>query len=133
MTVECLQILVYRMTLQYTPLFQLGTHCAFYGDPAYPLRVHLQGPFKNGVLTQPTKDFNHLISAVRTSVEWLFSDIIGYFKHLDFKKNLKIGLSSIGKMYFVAALLRNAHTCLYGNTTSDFFELDPPDIHDYLS
>ena len=39
------------------------------------------------------------MSAVRSSVEWLFGDVINYFKSLDFKKNLKIGLSSVGKMY----------------------------------
>ena len=37
------------------------------------------------------------------------------------KKDLKIGLSSVGKMYVVSALLRNALTCLYGNQTSSFF------------
>mgnify|MGYP001800002814 CR=1 FL=1 len=31
----------------------------------------------------------------------------------DFKKNLKIGLNSVGKMYVVCAILRNALTCLY--------------------
>ena len=45
------------------------------------------------------KAYNASMSAVRSSVEWLFGDIINYFKSLDFKKNLKIGLSSVGKMY----------------------------------
>lgn len=51
------------------------------------------------------KAYNTAMSAVRSSVEWLFGDIINYFKFLDFKKSLKIGLSSIGKMYIVSALL----------------------------
>ena len=55
------------------------------------------------------------------SVEWLFGDILNYFKLLDFKKNLKVGLSNIGKTYVVCALMRNALTCPYGNQTSDFF------------
>ena len=55
MTMECLQILVYTLCI--------------YGDPAYCLRVHLQGLFKNGVLTQPMKNFNQSMSVVRTSVE----------------------------------------------------------------
>ena len=58
------------------------------------------------------------MSAVCASVEWLFSDIVYYFKFLDFKKNLKIGLSQVGKMYIVCAILRNALTCLYSNTTN---------------
>ena len=45
---------------------------------------------------------------------------------MDFKKNLKIGLSAVGTMYIVSAILRNALTCLYANPTSDFFHLDPP-------
>ena len=37
------------------------------------------------------------------------------------------------KCIFVCALLRNALTCLYGNTTSDFFQLDPPSLEDYFA
>jgi len=77
-------------------------------------------------------DFNKSMSAVRESVEWLFNDIATYFKFIDFKKNLKIGLSSVGQMYVVCALLRNALTCLYGNQTSTFFELDPPSLQEYF-
>ena len=61
-------------------------------------------------------------------MELLFGDIINYFCFLDFKNNLKIGLSQIGKMYIVSALLKNALTCLYGNTTSQYFELDAPTL-----
>lgn len=77
--------------------------------------------------------FNKGMSEVRVSVEWLFGDIANYFKFMDFKKNLKIGLSSVGKLYIVSALLRNALTCLYGNQTSNYFKLDAPHIRDYFS
>jgi hypothetical protein len=83
-------------------------------------------------LTPEMEEFNKSMSSVRVAVEWIFGDIINYFKFLDFKKNLKIGLSQIGKMYIVGALLRNALTCLYGNTTSKFFELDPPTLEEYF-
>ena len=59
-------------------------------------------------------------------MEWLFGDIINYFCFLDFKNNLKIGLSQIGKMYIVCALLRNALTWLYGNTTSQYLPVVGP-------
>ena len=79
-------------------------------------------------------DFNQSMSSVRESVEWLFNDVTNYLKFLDFKKkNLKIGLSSVGKMYVISALLRNALTCLYGNQTSSFFQLEPPSLEDYFS
>ena len=104
-----------------------------YGDPAYPLRVRLQGPFKNAYLTPQMQQFNKSMSEVRISVEWLFNDIINYLKFMDFKKNLKVGLSSVGKMYIVSGLLRNALTCLYGNSTSKFFDIQPPSLEDYFA
>lgn len=110
-----------------------GQEMCIYGDPAYPLRVNLMAPFKGAALTPQMEAFNDSMSNVRTSVEWLFGDIVQYFKFMDFKKNLKIGLSSIGKLYVVCALLRNALTCLYGNSTSSFFELDPPTLEEYFA
>ena len=103
-----------------------------YGDPAYPLRIHLQAPFRVGVLTRQMEIFKEKMSAVRASVEWLFADIINYFKFLDFKKNFRIGLSQIGKMYIVCAILRNALTCLYSNTTAEYFGFDPASLQDYF-
>lgn len=61
-----------------------GLPLCVYGDPAYPIRAHLQRPFKGGVLTPAQQDFNTSMSTVRSSVEWLFGDIVNYFKFLDF-------------------------------------------------
>ena len=120
------------------PLLQQYSHdtngrpLCIYGDPAYPLRIHLQAPFKGARLTQDQKDFNQAMSKVRVCVEWVFGDITNYFAFLDYKKNLKVGLSSVGKMYVTCGLLQNARTCLYKNTTSIFFYIDPPSLDDYL-
>ena len=103
-----------------------------YGDPAYPLRIHLQAPFWHAALTPQMQLFNSSMSAVQTSVEWLFGDILNFFKFLDFKKNLKIGLTAVGKMYTVCAILRKALSRLYGNQTSNFFNLDPPTLQEYF-
>lgn len=81
--------------------------CVFV-DPVYPLQVHLQAPFRHGILTPMMEEYNAKINSVRVSVEWLFGNIINDFKFLDFKKNLKIGMSSVGKMYLVCALPHNA-------------------------
>ena len=70
------------------------------------------------------------MSEVRVSVEWLFGQITNYFKFIDFKKFQKIGLSPVGKIYIVCALLQNAHTCLYGNMVSEYFEIDPPSLQE---
>ncbi|XP_046863425.1 uncharacterized protein LOC124457185 [Xenia sp. Carnegie-2017] len=109
-----------------------GRPLCIYGDPAYPQRIHLQAPFRHGVITDRMKEFNKQMSSVRVSVEWLFGDVINSFRFMDFKKNLKIGLSSVGKAYIVCALLRNSLTCMYGNITSKFFQLDPPALENYF-
>jgi len=109
-----------------------GQPLCIYGDPAYPLRIHLQGPYKGGQLTFDQEEFNSSMSKVREAVEWVFSDIVTYFAFLDFKKNLKIGLSPIGAIYSVCALLRNARTCIYGSTTSTYFDVQPPTLDDYF-
>ena len=110
-----------------------GEAMCLYGDPAYPHRIHLQGPFKEQQLTPAKEDFNSAMSSVRSSVEWVFGDVIGSFKCLDFKKNLRIGLSPDGKHYIVSALLRNALTCLYGNNTGAYFGVEPPSLEEYFS
>ena len=103
-----------------------------YGDLAYPLGVHLQAPFRNVEITPELQEFNREMSLVRVSVEWMFGNITNYFSFVDFKRQMKLHLSPVGKIYFVAALLQNAHTCLYGNLVSDFFDLQPPSVHEYF-
>ena len=76
--------------------------------------------------------FNKSMSKVRVSVEFLFGDIINNFKFMDFKKDLKVGLSAVGKMSIVSGILQNCLTCMYGNLTSTYFEVDPPTIQEYL-
>ena len=111
-----------------------GQPLCIYGDPAYPHRVHLQCPFaRRAVLSPEEQAFNQSMSQVRVSVEWVFGDIVNYFKFTDFKKDLKIGLSAVGKFYIVCALLRNAMTCLYGNSTSKFFDVQPPALDRYFN
>ena len=110
-----------------------GQPLCIHGDLAYPLRIHLQGPYKGGQLTVDQEEFNSSMSKVREAVEWVFSDIVTYFAFLDFKKNLMIGLSPVGViMYSVCALLRNARTCLHGSSTSTYFDVQPPTLDDYF-
>ena len=35
-------------------------------------------------------------------------------------------------MYATCALLHNARVCCYGFTTSDYFDVSPPEIGDYF-
>ena len=118
--------------LQQHAIGQDGSLLCIYGDPAYPLRPQLQKPFGGARLTPLQHQWNQAMSSVRISVEWVFGDIINYFKFLDFRKNLKIQLSAVGKMYIVCTLLQNARSCFYGSTTSEFFDCEPPAIAEYF-
>lgn len=45
-----------------------GQPMCLYGDPAYPLRVQLQGPFIFGFLTDEMEAYNTAMSTVRSFV-----------------------------------------------------------------
>jgi hypothetical protein len=51
---------------------------------------------------------------------------------MDYSRNLKILRQPVALFYFVAVLLVNCRTCLYGNQTSEYFRLVPPVLGDYL-
>ena len=63
-----------------------GRPLCIYGDPAYPLRVNLQSPLRNAVLTAQMEIYSEAMCFVWSYVEWLFGDIVNYFKFLDFKR-----------------------------------------------
>ena len=75
---------------------------------------------------------NDSMRAVFVYLERLFSDIINILKFLDFKKDLRIGLSQVGKIYIVRTLLSNALTFLCSNSTAEYFALEPPTFNRYL-
>ena len=102
------------------------TPLCLYGDPAYPLGIHLQAPFRNVHTTPQMARFNERMSDVRVAVEWMFGCVSNYYKFIEFQKQLQIGLSPVGKLYLVCGILQNAHTCLHGNIVSDYFGVDHP-------
>lgn len=110
-----------------------GDPYCLYGDPAYPLRPQLLGPFKGGMLTAEEADFNKRMSVTRVAVEWGFGKITQLFAFVDFKKNQKIFLQPLAKQFKVAVILANCHTCIYGSQTSTFFEVSPPSLEEYLT
>ena len=56
--------------------FYNGEPLCLHGDPAYPLGIHLQGPFRGNNLTPQMKLYNKSMSEVRGAVELLFGNII---------------------------------------------------------
>ena len=56
-----------------------GREMCLYSDLAYPLRIHLQAPFRVGVLTRQMEIFNEKMSEGRASVEWTDSTISNFY------------------------------------------------------
>ena len=111
----------------------MQTEGYIYGDSAYPLNRFVMTPYKGANVTDEQHNFNKVMSSHRICVEWGFADIIKTFAFLDFKKNLKLHLQPLGKLYKVAVVLMNYRCCLHGNQTSQFFGVNPPTIDEYLS
>ncbi|XP_049526023.1 uncharacterized protein LOC125946571 [Dermacentor silvarum] len=109
-----------------------GEDFVIYGDPAYPLRPLLMKPYGGARLTSMEEQFNAAMSAVRQCVEWGFAKIILQFAFVDFKKNQKLFLQAVPRMYRVSVLFSNCHTCMYGSQVSSYFGLEPPCRFDYL-
>ena len=78
-------------------------------------------------------NYKKAMSEVRVTVEWLFGNIKNYFKFIDFKKEMKLCLILVGKVYVVCVLLQNAHTYLYGNQVSTFFGMESLSLQEYFS
>ena len=109
----------------------LAGPCVYKETRPTPIESIYKESYKHAVLTPLQEALNTSMGGVCESVEWLFRDIVEYFKFIDFKKNLKIRLNSVGKYYVVCAIFRNALACLYGNHTSTFFDLEPPTLQEY--
>lgn len=116
-------------------LDQLHLYCnpyCIYGDEGYPLKKQLIRPYSSTTLSEAQTNFNREMSRVRQCVEWSFGKLVQQFAFLDFKKNQKLYLQPVGKYYIVATLLTNAHTCLYGCSTSTFFDVESPSLLEYF-
>ena len=49
-----------------------GSPLGIFGDPAYPVRTHIQASYKHNNLSDAEKDFNKTMSSARVSVKWVF-------------------------------------------------------------
>ena len=60
-------------------------------------------------------------------IEMPYSKTLANSKILSRHQGLKIQASFVAKEYFVAVLLNNAHTCIYGTSNvSEYFDVIPP-------
>jgi hypothetical protein len=106
-----------------------------YADAGYAVYPNLIVPFKKteGQLTPGERAFNIQMASVRISVEWMFGRVTQLWRFLDHHADLMVFKSSLSTFYRVTVLLTNIRTILDdGNIASDYFELGPPSLDEYL-
>ena len=102
-----------------------------YGDAAYPIMSHVTRGFLGANLNDAQKMYNKRLASVRVSVEWTFGKIVNTNSFVG-DRNLEIRNQPVAKFYLVAALLCNAHTCMYGSQTGTAFDMAAPTLEEYF-
>jgi hypothetical protein len=110
----------------------VGRNFRLYGDPAYTLSKFLITPYRKAT-DRDEINFNQTLASVRIAVEWSFGKVVQLFGFNDYRKNLKIDLQPVAKMYIVSVILTNFHTCLYQSQIGTKFGLIAPTLEEYLS
>ncbi|KAH9182794.1 hypothetical protein AeNC1_015231 [Aphanomyces euteiches] len=105
-----------------------------YGDPAYGCSECISSPSPHATPGTAQAHFNAAMSSVRESVEWSFNLVKSKWAFVNWDKKMKVRASPIGKMWLVATLLTNCHTCLqqHDNQISMYFGVDAPLLAEYL-
>lgn len=105
--------------------------CRLYADAAYAPFEFLCRAHRMPRIEQE-RDENRVMSTARVTIEWAFGQVVDVFAFCDFKKNFKLQLQPVGKLYPVAVFLTNVRTCLYGSNISKYFDVLPPSLERYL-
>ena len=117
---------------QFMPPTPATTIYSLSGDLAYPRSVYLLGGFQNVEGGCDEALYNRLLSSVRTTVEWGFSELVDQWKFLDFKQAMKIFKCPVAQYYVYAAFLSSLCNCLLGSRTQQYFGATQLTIDEYL-
>ena len=112
---------------------KLGKNYQLFGDPAYPQSLWIGGPFRHRMLNREEAEFNAIMSSTRISNEWVFAKIKSLWAYLDFEKGMRPYTQDVQKLWSVAQILTNCHTCLYGSEMNRYFKVNSPDLEAYLT
>ena len=78
-------------------------------------------PIQNAILTAQMEAYYEAMNWVRFFGDWLFGDILNYFKFLDFKKNFKLRYMPQMEAYNEAmSSVRSSVEWLFGDTVNYF-------------
>ncbi|CAM9772297.1 unnamed protein product [Heterosigma akashiwo] len=106
------------------------------GDTAYPVSAALLKPCKATAaraLNDGETEFNRQLSSLRVVVEWSYQLVNSLFAYQNYYPFMKVFGTKPAQQYYVCCLLTNCHACLYGNRISNYYNLAPPTLEEYLS
>jgi hypothetical protein len=122
---------------------RLGTFCTVpglananfyvYGDPAYARNTFIDRPYRRANMTPLEEHHNALMSSVRVSVKQNIGLVTNNFPALDFVRQQRTAVGTVGVNYLVCVILTNMLTCARGrNQISDYFGVAPPTVAEFL-
>jgi nuclease HARBI1 len=106
---------------------------AMMGDSAYRYNSGVLVSYHSGQRDQRKRDENYSRKVCRESIEWNYGSTAAKFQYLTNLKKLKVmGGHKCLRVYTVALVLKNCSSCLYGNQTSNYFNVVCPTLEEYL-
>ena len=116
---------------------QLGNLLQYniYGDSAYCAlgKSHLRARHNYAVNTIRENLENKALSSCREIIEWDYGNVGTMFPLVDYKTVLKLVNMPVKHMYLTAMILRNAFNTMNPGQTSQYFNLPPPSLEDWLT
>ena len=101
-----------------------------YADKTYNDHSHLIGAYHGHNVADWKLHENNVMKSMRIGIEWAFGKVTSQNRYIDYYKGMAVGMIPVGRMYRVAVLLANAHSCFYGNQSSLYFNIEPPSIEE---
>jgi hypothetical protein len=93
-----------------------------FGDSAYPKNTHLR------TYHDHSRAWCAAMKKVRISIEWNYATTGALFKYIALPWKLRLMKSpNVAKVFTVCTILKNCHAILYGNQTSNYFNVSLPD------
>lgn len=106
---------------------------ALYGDGIFQLDSCILRSHVGDNLTPRQIQENRAMKKVRISIEWNFGLTAKLYKYTTSWRDMKLrGNADVKDYNLVSTLLRNAHVCLYGCQTSNYFNCVPPTLEAFF-
>ena len=92
------------------------------------LFLYLQNHFANTEVVENIK----MKRPRGVGIEMPFCKILQNSKIVGWWRGRKIQLNSVAKVFYLAVIFCNVHTCTYGSEVSEYFDCLPPTVSSYM-